>query len=29
MITSDIQAKIDDAMAKMASGELKPARTLP
>jgi basic membrane protein A len=28
-ITSDIQAKLDDAMAKMKSGELKPARTLP
>jgi basic membrane protein A len=29
MITSEIQAKLDDATAKMASGELKPPRTLP
>jgi basic membrane protein A len=29
LITSDIQAKVDDAFAKMKSGELKPTRTLP
>jgi basic membrane protein A len=29
LITPEIQAKLDDATAKMASGELKPARTLP
>jgi basic membrane protein A len=29
LITPEIQAKIDDAMAKMKSGELKPTRTLP
>ena len=29
LITPEIQAKLDDAMAAMASGELKPARTLP
>ncbi len=29
LITPEIQAKIDDAFAKMASGELKPTRALP
>lgn len=29
LITPEIQAKLDDAFAKMKSGELKPARTLP
>ncbi len=29
LITPEIQAKIDDAFAKMKSGELKPTRTLP
>ncbi len=29
LVTPEIQAKIDDAFAKMASGELKPTRSLP
>jgi len=29
LITPEIQAKLDDALAKMKSGELQPARTLP
>jgi len=29
LITPEIQAKLDDAMAKMKSGELEPTRTLP
>jgi hypothetical protein len=29
LITPEIQAKLDEAFAAMASGELKPTRTLP